>query len=150
MAAQLRLVELVPGLRGNVSVNDVAEEIVRDPDRGRLAHPGDPVEDLLDLAWDDLLATGLEDIVAAADEVEEAVLVASEQVAGHEHALGLVAAPPQLRPGQLLLPPVAVHDMRAANHELAGFPRPQLVALGILDPGLRTRNRQAGRRRPAS
>ena len=76
-----------PSLEGDVRVNRLAEQLVGHADHGRLPHARDRVQRVLDLDRADLLAARLDDVVASAHEVEEALLVDREVVVGAEHAL---------------------------------------------------------------
>jgi hypothetical protein len=71
----------------------VALQLVGHGDDGRLMDAGMALQHLLDLAGIDVLAAAHEHVVGAADEEEEAVLVAAEHVAGaveavRRHGLG--------------------------------------------------------------
>ena len=62
-------------LERDVRADRLAEHLVGHADHGRLADAADRVERVLDLERAHLLAARLDDVVAAADEVEVAVLV---------------------------------------------------------------------------
>ena len=68
-----------------------AEHRIGHADDRRLADAGQRVEDVLDLLRAHFLAARLDDVVLAADEIEEAVGVGAEEVAGVEHLLPRVA-----------------------------------------------------------
>ena len=75
MAAECRRRELGLLVGDDVGDDRLAEERSGDADDRCHADALGSVQDRLDLAWGDLLAARLEDVVAAADEVEVAVLV---------------------------------------------------------------------------
>ena len=107
----------------DVGVHGLSEQAVRHADDGRLADARRRVEDLLDLARDDLLAARLDQVVVAPDEVEVPLLVAPEEIAGREHALPRPAAGPQPLALSLGVVPVALHHVRAPDHQLADLAR---------------------------
>ena len=106
-----------------------AEDRVGHADHGRLADAGKRVEDVLDLFRRDLLAARLDDVVLAPDEIEEAILVAAEDVPGMEDFLARHRSRPEHRVGGGLVLPVALHHMRAANHQFAGDVSPTRAPL---------------------
>ena len=72
--------------------NRLAEQLVGNPEHGRLADARHVVERVLDLDGADLLAARLDDVVAAVDEVEVAVLVDREVVVGAHRARSRIGA----------------------------------------------------------
>ena len=73
------------------------------------------------------------------DEVQVALLVRAEEVAGGEHALPRPASRPQALGGRLRVVPVALHDVGAADHQLAHLARTEHVPRLVLDPRLACR-----------
>ena len=97
----------------------------------RLADARDRVERVLDLDRAHLLAACLDDVVAAADEVEEPVLVDREVVVRAEHSLAGERPLDEHLRGQLRLPPVPDHHVRAADVEDARLARRDGPALVV-------------------
>ena len=101
---------------------------VGQPEHGRLHDRRVGVEHLLDLAGKDIQTAGLDHVLDAVDDVDEAVLIDAHLVAG--------AKPwPQhgLRAG-LGVAPVAAGDLVAAQQQLA-LPRPPLRLALRIEPG---------------
>jgi hypothetical protein len=80
--AQRPRVERVARQGGDEGDDGLAKEVVVDADDRRLAHAREAQQRRLDLGRGDLLAAALDDVVAARDEVQVAVGVGAEQVAG--------------------------------------------------------------------
>jgi hypothetical protein len=145
VAAQCGGRELGFVVRDDVGDDRLAEQAVGCADDGRHAHALGGVQDRLDLAWRDLLAARLEDVVAAPDEVQEALLVLAEEVPGRQRALPRPAAGAQPLRRRLGVVPVALHDVRAAHDQLADLAGRQSRAGVVLDPRLRAGDRDPDR-----
>src|SRR3954471_10257494 len=104
-------------------LDGLASVLVGHADDRRLAHGRVAVEDVLDLAWPDLVARRVDLVLLAVDEVEPAVGVHEADVAGLQRAAR------QRVLGLLGLLPVAGHDLRAARDELAHLARRQVLAV---------------------
>ena len=104
--------EVGAGLERDHRLDRHAEDRIGHADHRRLADAGQRIEDVLDFLRADLLAARLDDVVLAADEIEKAVLVGAEQVAGVEHLLPRERPGPQRLVGRLGVFPVALHHMR--------------------------------------
>ena len=126
-----------------------AEHRIGHADDRRLADAGERVEDVLDLLRAHLLAARLDDVVLAADEIEKAVVVGAEKVAGVEHLLPGMRAGLQRPVGRRLVLPVALHDVRPADDELADHAGRDALAVVVDDVGLGVRNGDADRARTA-
>src|SRR3954447_10046380 len=85
--AQLLLGDLLALLQRDRRADLLAQLGMRHPDHGRLAHRGVLVEDLLDLARIDVVATADDHVLLAVDDEEVAVLVDLCHVAGVEPAV---------------------------------------------------------------
>ena len=131
------------------------EPRVVDAERHRVAHEPGAVHDLLDLGRADPVAGGLDHLVVAPDEVEEALLVGPTRSPDQTAISGRldpgVAAGRRLEAlrGPLRVVPVAQRDERAAVDELALLARLAARAVGPDDEDLGVRDRLADRVRPA-
>ena len=122
-----QLIGLQPAIgRARHEHDPLAEPLVVDAEGDCVADQPGRVSDLLDLGRADPVARGLDHLVLAADEVEEALLVALDQVAGEDRGLGRAArrasglgGRPEARRGALGIVPVAHRDQGAAMDELA-------------------------------
>ena len=110
----------------------MTEDRIRHADDGDLGDARQRVDDVLDFLRRDLLAARLDDVVLAADEVEEALSVGAEKIARVQHALPFVRAGAKRAGGGFGVLPVALHDVCAANDELAHDAGRGAVA-GIVD-----------------
>jgi hypothetical protein len=101
------------------------------------------VQDLLDLPRVDVVAAADDQVLLAVDDGEVAVLVDPADVAGAEPPVGD-------RLGRLLgAPPVALHQVVAADRDLADLALGNLGALVVDDPHLHPPDRRADRTRLA-
>ena len=151
---QLGLVE--PPVGGARDEHDpLPEARVLDAERDRVAHEPGAVDDLLDLRRADPVAGGLDHLVVAADEVQEALVVGLDDVARPDGELGAldarVAAGGRLEAhrGLLRVVPVAHRDEAAAVDELALLAGLAGRAVGTHDEDLGVRDRLADRVRTA-
>jgi hypothetical protein len=89
---------------------------------------------VLDFLRRDLLATGLDDVVHAPDEIEISLFVELAVVSGVQHHLAR-QRPGAHFPGSLFrLFPVPAHHRRAAYYELPDFAGAQLLVFVVHDP----------------
>src|SRR5579872_7486103 len=115
-------------LEGHRGGDLLAERLVRHADHGGLGDRGMLVEHLLDLARVDVVAAADDQVLLAVHDVEVAVLVDPGQVAGVEPAVAD-------RLGGGLGPlPVALHDVRPADDDLAHLALGLLAVLVVHDP----------------
>ncbi len=117
------------------------------PDDRRFANARSRDEDLLDLTWSHLLAARLDHVVAAADEMQMTILVEAEEVVRARDALPGPAPGTQSIGACLRVVPITLHDVSAADDQLARLARAEHVAGVILDPDLGAGNRLADRGR---
>ena len=124
LADHLLLGQLGVLLEHDVGADGLAEQLVGTPITAAWRTPAIVVDRVLDLDRADLLAARLDDVVAAVDEVEVAVLVGGEVVVGAEHPLARAPARPRASaPVSSGRPPVARHHVRAADVEDADLAR---------------------------
>src|ERR1700709_525228 len=121
----------------------LAPLVVGDADHRRFADPRVLVEHLLDLARVDVVAAADDQVLLAIYDVEVALLVALRHVPRVEPA-----AAHRLRGGVGALP-VALHDVVAADHDLADFALGDLVVVLVEDLHLYPFERGADRPRLA-
>ena len=117
------------------------------PITARFDHAGDGVDLALDLLRVDVEAAGDDEVLAAADDRDVAVVADQPEVAGDEEAVGA-----ELGRGLLRHPPVALEDVRPLHLDHADLAlRQRRAGLGVGDPQPR-RRAAAGRpcRRSAS
>ena len=119
-AAQRVLARRGAGLRHDEGDRQLVLDLVGHRHDADLGHVGMPAQKLLDLAGIDVLAAALEHVVGAADEEDEAVLVAAHDVAGVVPAVDQAL----LRVG--LAVEIARHQRRRADvqHALVGVSAP--------------------------
>src|SRR5215210_978950 len=137
---QLVLVDRLALLQHHRGAHLLAELVVRHADHGRLLDRRVLVQHLLDLARVDVVAATDDQVLLAVDDEEVAVLVHLGHVARAEPAL--------LRDGLLVrvvTVPVALHDVVAADHDLADLALWDLVAVVVPHLHLDTLDRGADR-----
>ena len=131
------------GLRDDEGDRLVALDVVLDRNDSRLADVGMSLEHALDVARIDVLAAGIEHVVAAPDEIVETVAVAAEDVTGDIEA---VRRDRRLDVGAVV---IAQHDGGALHlqHALVGV---AVVAVhqAQLHLGMPTADRHVGNRQP--
>src|SRR5215210_2852925 len=140
---QLVHVDVLAVLEGDGGRDLLAELVVWHADHRHLGHRGVLVEHLLDLARVDVVAAADDQVLLAVDDEEVAVLVHAGHVAGVEPA----AAHAVLR--GLGPAPVALHDVVAADDDLADLARRQVVVVVVDHLHLDALDRRADRARLA-
>ena len=122
----------------------LADRRVGHADHARGLHLRVRVKHVLDVLGEDRVALELDQVLGAVVEVEVALAVHAHQIAGaHPAHAALVDERARAFLGPL---PVALHDVRAAEHELPGLAgRHELERIGIHDRRLHARNRAAER-----
>src|SRR4051794_1175070 len=139
-----QLVRLHGGVRTSYDdrLDRLAPLLVRHADDSDLGHSGMRPDDVLDLAREDVEATGHDHVLLAVDDRQEPVGVLAGDVTGVQPAAleGLFRL--------LRLVPVALHDERPADADLAGLAVRHLVEVLVEERDLQPRHRPPARREP--
>src|SRR5574340_740989 len=94
---------------------------IRAADDHRVLHRRMLEQDLFDFPRIDRLPPGLDHVLLAVHEKEEALLVSPDDISGIEPPF------PQHRSGVLIFLPVPLHDLRPADDQLSRFPRREIA-----------------------
>ncbi len=148
MTDDVALGERDPRRQGDDGFERRAQHRIGDADDHGLLHPLQLEQHALDFLGADLFAARLDDVVLAPDEIEKAVGIGSEEVAGVQNLFPGVGAGAQRSVGGVGVAPIALHHMGAANDEFADHVRPDLFAIVVDDIGFGAGNGDAHRRRP--
>jgi hypothetical protein len=140
-----RSVRTAPGARARTAFKALPRTGSGTPTTGGFGYPRDSVEDVLDLLRADLLATCLDDVVLAPDEVEEALLIRPEEIAREEHLLPRERAWAERTCGRVRVLPVALHDVGPADHKFPDDARPCADAVFVDHIGLSAGDRDTDR-----
>ena len=154
MGDQRTFVDLIPQ-RLDYRDDGLPQRRMRNAQRRRFGHLTAAVEDFLDFGRTDPVAGGLDHVILAANEIQEAVLVHPRGVARPDRQFGqrqtgiLAGRGSEAFGGLDRIVPVAERHQRAAMHQFAGFAgrarRPVLAHY----QNLGVRNRLADGIRPA-
>ena len=106
------------GMEPDHRLDGLAQDFVGHAHDRRFGHAVQPMQDFLDLARTHLLAARLDDVVLAADEIQIALIVGPEQIAGVEHHLTGQRARLEDPARFVRQLPVAFHHVRSANDQL--------------------------------
>ena len=140
-----------PGIRrcGDDRLDGRAENRVGYAHDRDLANAGEPIDRVLHFPRAHLLAAALDDVVLARDEIQIAVIIRPEEIAGVQHSLPGIWAGAQHAIARGRIVPIALHHVRAAHDELADDPRRSALAAFVHDVGFGVRNGDADRGWPA-
>src|SRR5579872_5615597 len=109
-------------------LNGLTEHRVGNADHDRFRYPGHLVQDLFNLPWADPIASDLQHVVVAADEVQITFVVHAEQIARVQDSFA--RRRPWLEDGVSFggKLPIALHHVRTAHHKLPDLARSEALA----------------------
>src|SRR5579883_1138243 len=131
VAQHLVFCKLEPLTGGDDGADRFAQHCIRNSYDCGFGDARNGIEHLFDLARTDFFSSRLDDVIFPAYEIEIAFLVGSEEVSGVEHHFARQRARLQHFGGLFGKLPVALHDMRAAHHQLPDHSRTDPVSVFI-------------------